>query len=180
MGMVRFPVQPCRCTVLLLVILVLLLGMVESVAPGIKAWDSLQMWENSALRNVWTLTTKYLSFRSYALGKMSDVGWFDHLLGDLSSSATLRQLCHVGLATGVVVVLRAASASSSGRSRRTTEGDDDPDEDTDRRSETMESIKSQARAMCIRLLRKGPIMRVFEALSSNNVLEAFIELDNRF
>ena len=49
--------------------------------PGVK-WGTLEIWENSASIEVWSLVAEYLSFRKYALDRLSDAGFLDHLIDD--------------------------------------------------------------------------------------------------
>ena len=57
--------------------------MVEGTVPGRDGFGKLYVWEGSAKENVWSEVDQYVEFRSYALSKLSDFGYFDHLLEDL-------------------------------------------------------------------------------------------------
>ena len=69
--------------------------------PGV-AWSKLEVWEGSALADVWLRSAEYLEFRVYALSCLSDLGFFDRLLDDFNP--TLRVLGGVGAATCLSVL----------------------------------------------------------------------------
>ena len=56
--------------------------------PGLK-WDALEVWEASALPGAWDDVDGYLDFRTYALDRLSDLGFLDILLDDLLPSPSL-------------------------------------------------------------------------------------------
>ena len=88
---------PAANLLVLLKVILLATLVVSAVAvgnvPGLK-WSALEVWEGSASGDAWTRSLEYLDFRSYVLGALSDVGYFDLLLDDLPG--TLRTLNDVG------------------------------------------------------------------------------------
>ena len=135
--------------------------------PGLK-WDALEVWEASALPGAWDDVDGYLDFRTYALDRLSDLGFLDILLDDLRTSAApvLRVIADCGDYTGMTVLLvgaAAAAASSSGRSSRSKTstdgagGDEDEEKDGDGRGFTVAIVKSQAASLLRRLLRRGVV-----------------------
>ena len=77
----QFALPSARITVIFLIMLVCMVSVGDgALVPGVKTWDNVQMWDNSALREVWNFVDEYLEFRKYALLKLSDAGYFDHLL----------------------------------------------------------------------------------------------------
>ena len=69
---------------MILAVCLLLLDTVTAVQlPGV-AWSKLQVWEASALADVWSRSAEYLEFRTYALSCLSDLGFLDHLLSDFN------------------------------------------------------------------------------------------------
>ena len=95
--------------------------------PGLK-WDALEVWEASALPGAWDDVDGYLDFRTYALDRLSDLGFLDILLDDLRTSAApvLRVIADCGDYTGMTVLLVGAAAAAAsfrldarrGRSRK--------------------------------------------------------------
>ena len=81
--------------------------------PGLK-WDALEVWEASALPGAWDDVDGYLDFRTYALDRLSDLGFLDILLDDLRTSAApvLRVIADCGDYTGMTVLLVGAAAAS--------------------------------------------------------------------
>ena len=97
----------CADLLLLRVVLTLLfVWVVEGTVPGMSGFGKLEIWEGSAHENVWSEVDQYVDFRSYALSKLSDFGYLDHLLDDLSG--TLRIIAGFGAATSIKCVLRRA------------------------------------------------------------------------
>ena len=88
-------------------LLLLIAEVVMVTLPGVKGREGIMVWEMSASVSVWSMHDQYVAFRSYALTKLSDMGYFDHLLGAMSGS--LRIIQGIGATTGIVCVLRAAS-----------------------------------------------------------------------
>ena len=84
--------------------------------PGLK-WPALEVWEGSSASgdDAWTRSLEYLDFRSYVLGALSDVGYFDLLLDDLPGA--LRTLNDVGMSTGIVVAVAAVDVVHSSELR---------------------------------------------------------------
>ena len=111
---------------MILAVCLLLLDTVTAVQlPGV-AWSKLQVWEASALADVWSRSVEYLEFRTYALGCLSDLGFLDHLLADFNP--TLRVIGGVGAATGMMCAIASASrrrsSSSTSRSGEEEKADD--------------------------------------------------------
>ena len=104
------------------VVLLLSVAVAATRVPGLK-WDALEVWEASALPGAWDDVDGYLDFRTYALDRLSDLGFLDILLDDLraSTAPVLRVIADCGDYTGMAVLLvgaAAAASSSSGRSSR--------------------------------------------------------------
>ena len=95
-------------------VLLLSVAVTATRVPGLK-WDALQVWEGSALPGAWDDVDGYLDFRTYALDRLSDLGFLDVLLDDLktTSAPVLRVIADCGDYTGMAVLLIAAAASSS-------------------------------------------------------------------
>ena len=89
-------------------ILLLSVAVTATRVPGLK-WDALQVWEGSALPGAWDDVDGYLDFRTYALDRLSDLGFLDVLLGDLAttSAPALRVIADCGDYTGMAVLLIA-------------------------------------------------------------------------
>ena len=88
----------------LMICLLLLTQLVAAApVPGVN-WSKLDVWEGSALADVWARADEYLDFRSYALRALSDLGFLDHLLELFPM--TLRVLSAVGGKTGIACALR--------------------------------------------------------------------------
>ena len=66
-----------------LAVLLLSVTVAATRVPGLK-WDALQVWEGSALPGAWDDVDGYLDFRTYALDRLSDLGFLDVLLDDLN------------------------------------------------------------------------------------------------
>ena len=81
--------------------------------PGV-AWSKLELWEGSALADVWLRSAEYLEFRTYALSCLSDLGFLDHLINDFNP--TLRVLGGVGAATGMLCAIATGRSSRSSTS----------------------------------------------------------------
>ena len=96
------------CASLLLLRLVLTTGLfvwvVEGTVPGMSGFGKFDIWEGSANENVWSEVDQFVEFRSYALSKLSDFGYFDHLLEDLGE--TFRVIAGFGAATTMKCLLR--------------------------------------------------------------------------
>jgi hypothetical protein len=89
--------------------------------PGVK-WGLLEVWEESASTEVWTLVTEYLSFRKYAFDRLSDAGYFDHLLTEVGG---LRIIEGIGGATGILTTL-VVGALARRRGRTVAQQGNDP------------------------------------------------------
>ena len=116
---------PAANLLVLLKVILLATLVVSAVAvgnvPGLK-WSALEVWEGSASGDAWTRSLEYLDFRSYVLGALSDVGYFDLLLDDLPGA--LRTLNDVGMVTGIVVAVAANDVVRRVRRRRAGEDAD--------------------------------------------------------
>jgi hypothetical protein len=77
---------------------------VEGTVPGMSGFCKLGIWEGSANENVWSEVQQHVEFRSYALSKLSDFGYFDHLLEDLGG--TFHVVASFGAATTMKCLLR--------------------------------------------------------------------------
>jgi hypothetical protein len=80
---------------------------VEGTVPGMSGFGKLEIWEGSANENVWSEVDQYVDFRSYAYAlskKLSDFGYFDHLLEDLQG--TFRVVAGFGAASSTKCLLR--------------------------------------------------------------------------
>ena len=155
--------------------------MAATRVPGLK-WDALEVWEASALPGAWDDVDGYLDFRTYALDRLSDLGFLDILLDDLRASAApvLRVIADCGDYTGMTVLLvgaAAAAASSSGRSSRSKSqkdsdgaGDDADEDGTDGRGFTIAYFTSSmapAQVVCSDVaVRHNTLLRVSERLES--------------
>ena len=112
-----------------LLVLLLMVEVIVATLPGVKRWDGVMIWEMSASVSVWSMYDQYVAFRSYALTKLSDMGYFDYLLEAMSGS--LRVIQGIGATTGIVCALHATSVRRSTRlsAPSSTPGDDAGSED---------------------------------------------------
>ena len=171
-------VRYCACVILLVLVTVIGLGQAARV-PGVK-WGLLEVWEDSAKTTVRNLVTEYFSFRKYAFDRLSDAGYFDHLLTEVGG---LRIIEGTGGATGILVTLVVGEVARR-RGRSADQQGNEPLED----EFGIPEVKVQAWAMMQRMLREGPIMRVFRQTCAittarqavGNVLTASTLLDNRY
>ena len=171
-------------------ILIMVDPVIGGKVPGVK-WSSIQVWEDSRKPSVWDNVKSYKFFRAYALGTLSDAGYFDHLLGDLNGDP-LRVISGVGLATGVIltlVVSRVRRQLDAGANRprtrttprRNSENDIDnaDNDDTEETVMTLEEVKHLSTQMILRMLRDGPIRRLFLKMTDDNPLTVFMTMDQR-
>lgn len=127
--------------------------------PGVK-WGALEVWENSASIEVWSLVAEYLSFRKYALDRLSDAGFLDHLIDDYGDP--LRLIEGIGGVTGIVVAVRTiARRVRQSADRQIAQDGDESKDDEDDSSWDLPGIRTTSFAMVQQMLREGPIMRVF-------------------
>jgi hypothetical protein len=109
----------------------------------------------------------------------------------------LREIAGIELATLIVISLgqrrRTRRRISRPRARtpvrRSGAGGDDDDDDDDENADTddedefsmtLDTVKTMSRTMIMRMLRDGPILRMFRKSKEDNVLEVFHTLDHRF
>ena len=182
------------CASLLLWRLVLTIGLfvwvVEGTVPGRDGFGKLYVWEGSAKENVWSEVDQYIEFRSYALSKLSDFGYFDHLSEDLGG--TFRVIGGFGAATAMKCLLgtqgtirrRLTYLTRATPSAHTpTEGGTpslapapaaDVDENPD--ADDMTEMKAKAYNLVLRLTRPGSLQRLlhtFSGMKNGNVLDFF-------
>ena len=65
-----------------LAVLLLSVTVTATRVPGLK-WGALEVWEASALPGAWDDADGHLDFRTYALDRLSDLGFLGILLDDL-------------------------------------------------------------------------------------------------
>mgnify|MGYP007086394216 CR=1 FL=1 len=188
----------CADLLMLRVVLTLLfVWVVEGTVPGMSGFGKLEIWEGSAHENVWSEVDQYVDFRSYALSKLSDFGYLDHLLDDLSG--TLRIIAGFGAATSIKCLLRTQGTLRRRLTYLTrttpaavTPADGDTpvaapspeivtDENPD--ADDMTEMKAKAYNLVLRLTRPGSFQRMlqtFAGMRNGNILNGIIEADNRF
>ena len=170
-----------------MICLLLLMQFVAAApVPGVN-WSKLDVWEGSALADVWARADEYLDFRSYALRALSDLGFLDHLL-DLFP-LTLRVLSAVGGKTGIACALVTAAAASRARRSSSTSGNEEKEDDDDPRAYTEKDLLTTSFDLVSRMLRDGSVLDVLMGLRDEdqdvngdgkfNVLTFFYDLDER-
>lgn len=179
---IRFP--SARITLILLIVLTICLDgvLASGLVPGIKNWDSIKVWQNSSLRNVWELVEEYIDFRSYAFTKLSDMGYLDHLLDELGNTK-VQNLFGYGAKTGIVVSLVADAAGNVRRrltrqSNSQEEASDETDSEVVKDGLSMKEILDRAKSLILRMLRSGHLKRL--ANLHGNILHFFVYADRKF
>jgi len=176
--------------IILITVQILSLNVVEAgLVPGVKM-TTIEVWENSQLEGVFapTYSNEYLNFRAYCLSMLSDAGYFDHLLTALvSTGETLRNIDSIGIATGIVVVLRGTAARQTRQSAATTTPDPATATATvaplpDLTLLTLDMVKKRSIQIVKRMLLRGPVTRLLDHLIgiAGNVLLLFLYLDSRY
>jgi hypothetical protein len=148
---------------------------------------------------VWSAVDQYIDFCSCALSKLSDFGYFDHLLEHLTGP--FRVIATFGAAITIKCLLRtqgtlrrrltyltratpaANTSDASGTPAPAPALAPDGVQDENPDADDMTEMKTKAYILIIRMLRQGPIKRLFGTLAgikNGNVLEGIRECDNRF
>ena len=109
--------------------------------PGFNL-QKLDVWEGSALADVWVRAAEYLDFRSYALRALSDMGFLDHLLIDhfppLCIFVSFPLWC--GGKTQVVCTLVAAGTALRRRGRSSAGDEEKEADDGDAKAYTIQDV----------------------------------------
>ena len=183
--------------VMRVVLTLLFVWVVEGTVPGMSGFGKIEIWEGSASENVWSEVDQYVEFRSYALSKLSDFGYFDHLLEDLNGA--FRVIAGFGAATSMKCLLRAQGTLRRRLTFHTratpsavtpAEGDTPApapapaavtDENPD--ADDLTEMKAKSYNLVLRMVRPGAFQRLlqtFSGMKNGNILEGFREADNRY